>query len=379
MPNNFDFGGDEIDITNVEPKQPDTGNELPDEIVVEDIIPATNENNQPPVDEGQPPVIIPAEETTVTPVVNEQTLNDELVFDYLSKLQGREIKSFEDLVVKETADNPLDSDPYMKELYEWRQKTGRTVEEYFEFQKDWDQENDLTVARKLLQTKYPDFDESEIDFEMRKITPTEDDYDDDLIAKKIELKKLATEGRAEFKKLQANLGDPTEVRYSPEVQNDLDLAKAVKEDYEVNQQRLAEYGQSIVKASSELQTIPLRITDDLTINYSVSEDSRKSLPELMAAMPSWHNEDGSWNHKKVVEDGIKATHFDEIMKLATEQAYNAGLEAALKQGNNSTPVGSVPVSSQNINKPNEIQVEGEEDLFNQRGTKMKFGFRGNKN
>lgn len=376
MPNKFDFGGDEIDITNVEPRQPDTGNELPDEIVVEDIIPSTDENNQPPVDEGQPSVIIPAEEAIVTPVVTEQTLNDELVFDYLSKLQGREIKNFEDLVVKETAPNPLDADPYMKELYEWRQKTGRTVEEYFEFQKDWDQENDLVVARKLLQTRYPDFDESEIDFEMRKITPTEDDYDDDLIAKKIELKKLATEGRAEFKKLQADLGNPTEVRYSPEVQYDLDLAKAVKEDYEVNQQRLVEYGQSITKASLELQTIPLRITDDLTINYSVSEDIRKSLPELMASMPAWHNEDGSWNHAKVVEDGIKATHFDEILKLATEQAFNAGLEAALKQGNNSTPPSSTPSSSQNINKPNEIQVEGEEDLFNQRGTKMKFGFRG---
>jgi hypothetical protein len=375
--NKINFG-DDVDITGIEQRGPEKqANELPDEVIVGGESNDNPDNNQPPADQGQPPVETNTggDEPPVDnqpPVENQIELNDDLVFEYLSKSQGKEIKSLDDLIVREEV-NPLDNDPYMKGLFEWRQKTGRNVEEYFEFQKDWSKENDLTVARKYLQIKYPNFDDSEIDYEMRKITPTEEDYEDDAIAKKIELKKLATEGRAKFTEFQADLGNPTEVRYSPEVQQDLELAKLVKQDYQSNQQRLAEYGQGIVQASQNMQTIPLKITEDLSIDFAVSEDRRKSLPEMIGTMPNWHNEDGSWNHAKVVEDGLKALYFDEILKVAVDQAFNAGQEAVLKQGNNTVTTNPTPMSSENNNRAKDIVVEGQDDLFNKRGHQIRFG------
>lgn len=307
------------------------------------------------------------------PTDNTVELNEQQVFEYLSKTQGREIKSYEDLVVKEAAVNPLDSDPYTKAFFEWRQKTGKTIEEFAAFNKDWSKENDLKVAEEFLKATYPDFTQDEIDFKMKKLIPSEYDDEDVAFEKRIALKEMASQGRATFEALKADLGSSALVNYPDEVKSDLELARAVKEDYQENQKNLVAYTQGIVSASNDIQALPLKINDDLTINFNISEDRRKSLPQMIATMPEWHNEDGSWNHQKVVESGIKALYFDEILKTATEQAFNAGKESILKQGNNTQLEQPNPADANQQPQNNTIIVEGNENFMHSRGTKIRFG------
>lgn len=392
--NNFKFG-DDLEITAEQmataAQQGKTGTaQLPDEIEVN--MEGQSSDDQQPQETQEQQVIetpVSTDATIVPETTTEQNqpntsstdtvveLNDQQVFEYLSKTQGREIKSYDDLIVKETTANPLDSDPYTKAFFEWRQKTGRTIEEFAQFNKDWSKENDLKVAEEFLKMTYPDFTQDEIDFKMRKLTPSEYDDEDAAIEKRVALKEIASKGRQTFESMKADLGNPLAVNYSEEVQADLNLAKAVKEDYAENQKNLVEYTQGIINASNNTQSIPLKINDDLVINYNISEDKRKSLPEMIATMPEWHNEDGSWNHQKVVESGIKALYFDEILKTATEQAFNAGKESILKQGNNTTIAEPTPVIANQQPQNNEIIVEGNEDFLRHKGTKIRFGRRFN--
>lgn len=392
--NNFKFG-DDLEITAEQmataAQQGKTGTaQLPDEIEVN--MEGQSSDDQQPQETQEQQVIetpVSTDATIVPETTTEQNqpntsstdtvveLNDQQVFEYLSKTQGREIKSYDDLIVKETTANPLDSDPYTKAFFEWRQKTGRTIEEFAQFNKDWSKENDLKVAEEFLKMTYPDFTQDEIDFKMRKLAPSEYDDEDAAIEKRVALKEIASKGRQTFESMKADLGNPLAVSYSEEVQADLNLAKAVKEDYAENQKNLVEYTQGIINASNNTQSIPLKINDDLVINYNISEDKRKSLPEMIATMPEWHNEDGSWNHQKVVESGIKALYFDEILKTATEQAFNAGKESILKQGNNTTIAEPTPVIANQQPQNNEIIVEGNEDFLRHKGTKIRFGRRFN--
>jgi hypothetical protein len=55
-------------------------------------------------------------------------VNEASVKKFLSEKLGREV-SLEDFT-KEPSTNPLDSDPYMKEIYDWRTKTGRPIEDF---------------------------------------------------------------------------------------------------------------------------------------------------------------------------------------------------------------------------------------------------------
>jgi hypothetical protein len=51
-------------------------------------------------------------------------------------------------------------------------------------------------------------------------------------------------------------------------------------------------------------------------------------------MPHWRNEDGSWNHRAVVEDGIKIQNFDKMVQLAYEQGLNSGKDELIKETKN---------------------------------------------
>ena len=85
-----------------------------------------------------------------------------------------------------------------------------------------------------------------------------------------------------------------------------------------------------------LRSLKLNLSDDLSIDFKVSEQERKDVVDTIESMPHWRNEDGSWNHQAVVEDGVKIKYHDKIVKLAYEQGINAGKEALLKETKNNT-------------------------------------------
>lgn len=300
---------------------------------------------------------------------NKVEINDELALKYLNEKLGKQVNSFDELI-EVKVENPLDDDPYLKSLYEWRQKTGRPIEEFQKYQKDYNSVDDFEVVRELLQLEYPTLTSDEIQLELERYAP--DDLDDDREAayKKLELKKLATRGREVLSSFKADLEKPSEALLSPELKQDLELARTVKENYARQQEETKVYSENIRLSSQKTETFEINLGDDLKLNFRIPDESKKELPTLIETMPHWRNEDGSWNHQAVVNDAIKIKHFDDMLKLAYEQGLNSGKEELIAETKNIT-LDSVNITPQH-NSSAKVQIEGLDDYLGNRGVKLRF-------
>lgn len=269
-----------------------------------------------------------------TQVQVQAEVTEDNVFNFLSEKLGREIKSISDL--QPTVKDPLEEDTYLKQLVEWRKTTGRPIEDWVKYQKNYSELSDLEIVRETLQHKFPMLTPDEIDMELGKYIPDEDmDTDSQIASKKIEMKKLAYEGRQLLEKLKLDLGSPTEgFGLSEEIKADLEIARQAKEAQAANSQNIQAYSQGITSAASSLDKISIKLTDDFSIDYIVSDQIKKDLPDFINTMPHWRNENGEMNYKAVVEDSLKIKHIDDIIKLVYEQGVNVGQDNILKKGNN---------------------------------------------
>jgi hypothetical protein len=299
-------------------------------------------------------------------------INDELVLKRLSEKLGRSITSLDEL--NTTKEDPLEKDPYLKALAEWRNKTGRPIEDWIKYQKDYSKVNDLDVARELLQHEYPTLTEDEIQFELkRNFISSETDLDDEISAKSLDLKKYASRGRAVLGELVSKLDTPSMTNLPPEIEKEVNYSRKVREHFEKADKDQESYLSSIKQFSSKAESLPLKLSDDLTINFKLPEETRKSLPNIIENAPHWRNEDGSWNHEAVVKDAIKISHFEDMMRLAYEQGVNSGKDSLIKDAKNVTLDGR---NSSEANLPNSskgIVIEGLDDYLGNKGVKMRFG------
>lgn len=325
-------------------------------------------NDQPVVDEPSGSSL-KTDDDPEQVVQTQLEVNDDLVAKYLSEKLGREV-SLEDLA-KEPEANPLESDPYMKEIYEWRKKTGRPVEDFVKFQKDFSQVGDLEVAREFLQLEYPNSTKDEIDLELKKFITSEDDFDDEVAQKNWELKKYATKGRAELEKLKANLGQPSASPLPAELQEKINFADQIRNQLDSNKQMQEDYDKAIKQSAQKVDKITLNLGEGKSIDFLVSEQSRKEIPDMIAQMPHWRNEDGSWNHEAVVKDGIKIKSHDAMIKLAYEQGLNAGKDDIIRETKN-TNLNDTGSSAQPV-KPSNRPVY--EDEVGNQNIKVRFGKR----
>tara|TARA_R110000796_G_scaffold59371_4_gene136841 strand:- start:14224 stop:15459 length:1236 start_codon:yes stop_codon:yes gene_type:complete len=302
-------------------------------------------------------------------------ISDELHLKYLSEKLGREIKSLDDLTPAE-ATNPLDSDPYLKGLAEWRDKTGRPIEDWIKFQKDYTKVSDEQVAREFLQLQYPELTPEEINLEVnRKYLSSEDDFDDDRDIKNLELKKIASQGRKELQKLVSDLGNPTPANYTPEVQQDLDLAKQYKTLVKQNEDANKQYNQNIVSKASELKSIKLDLADGVSLDFKLPEGSDKNLVNHINNAPSWKTEDGNWNHEAIVRDTAIISNYENMLKLAYEQGKNSGADDVIREAKNTTLDSKSSSGSAIPNQNSGVQIEGLDNYLGKRGMSIIRGKR----
>tara|TARA_R110000851_G_scaffold291462_2_gene445813 strand:+ start:7995 stop:9188 length:1194 start_codon:yes stop_codon:yes gene_type:complete len=296
-------------------------------------------------------------------------VSNEDYFKNLSEKLGREVSSFDDLNQK--TENPLDKDPYLKSLSEWREKTGRPLEDWIKFQKDYSKMEDIDVAREILQVRYPELDESGIELELEQYIAVEEDLDREQAMKTHQLKKLAIEGRRELGELKSALDLPDTSVLTPEIQSQLKFVEEIKADVKVSTENQKFYDTKISETSSALETIELNLGEDLKLDFKVSEEDKKGMPDMIATMPRWRNEDGSWNHKAVVEDGVKLKNFDKMLQLAYEQGVNSGTDNVIKDAKNSTLGNQDNKGSQQGNRQKGDIIEGGIDQLLEKKT-LKF-------
>lgn len=367
----MDGDGEYLDFSNASPADLPENIDLEsqDEPVIEPVNPAPENtgNDELPENSSLKP------ESQEPPIQNELNnkveINDELALKYLNEKLGKQVNSFDELI-EVKVENPLDDDPYLKSLYEWRQKTGRPIEEFQKYQKDYNSVDDFEVARELLQLEYPTLTSDEIQLELERYAPDELDDDREAAYKRLELKKLATRGREVLSSFKADLEKPSEALLSPELKQDLELARTVKENYAKQQEETKVYSENIRLSSQKTETFEINLGDDLKLNFRIPDESKKELPTLIETMPHWRNEDGSWNHQAVVNDAIKIKHFDDMLRLAYEQGLNSGKEELIAETKNIT-LDSVNNTPQ-PNSSAKVQIEGLDDYLGSRGVKLRF-------
>jgi len=121
-----------------------------------------------------------------------------------------------------------------------------------------------------------------------------------------------------------------------EQQDAIALAQQVRADNLTSTQKQDAYNIGITQASTSLEAIDLKLSDDLTIKYNIPVEVKKGLPKMVAEMPHWYNEDGTYNHSNVVKDVAKVTNFEAMVKAAFEQGKSVGAESRIKAGGNIT-------------------------------------------
>jgi len=294
-------------------------------------------------------------------------LNNKAVEEYLSEMLGKKF-SIEDLS-KEPEVNPLESDPLLKELYEFRSKTGRSVEDWLQFQKNYDEVSDLDVVREFLQHKYPTFTEEELRQELSDYAESEYDLDDEASRKRLRLKKLAIEGRETLKGFKSKLGDASLAKLPEEVQNKLKFAEEVEQSMQTTQKAQEDYTKAVRDAVESTEVLKLDLGDS-ELDFLITPEYRKEVSRTIEEMPHWRNSDGSWNHKAVVEDGIKIKYHGEMLKLAYEQGLNAGKDSIIDETKNTNfdDKGS-------INQPNAPKRGSKIDDFDKIIGKQTIGLR----
>jgi hypothetical protein len=294
-------------------------------------------------------------------------VNEASVKKFLSEKLGREV-SLEDFT-KEPSTNPLDSDPYMKEIYDWRTKTGRPIEDFIKFQRDFKDVADLEIAREFLQLEYPNSTSDEINIELRRFTTSEDDLEEEVAQKNWELKKYATKGRSELDKLKSSLGEPNTSAQPAEIQEKISFADKFKSQTTSNIKLQEDYDKAIKDTALSVEKMSLNLDGESSIDFLVSEESRKSIPDTISQMSHWRNEDGSWNHKAVVEDGLRLTNFDAMIKLAYEQGVSSGKDGIIRETKNVNlnDTGSSAQPTRSFDRP----VYEDESV--KQGLKVRFG------
>ncbi len=295
----------------------------------------------------------------------DKPIEEQKIIDYLNEKYGKEYSNLDEFNTVKEADDPLKDNPYLKGLAEWSERTGRPIEDYVKFQKDYKEMSDNDVVREYLQMKYPTLTDSDINVEMNKYISAEFDSDEDVASKRLELKKISTSARSELDKLRTDLDKPLpkqSTELPTEVQKNLEVLKEIQTKFETNKQEQDTYRDNISQVSQDTRVLPLKLSDDLSLNFNINEVSRGEVSEFIQQMPHWTNEDGSKNVKAVVEDGIKIKHFDRIIQLVYEQGINSGKDSLIEQSKNST-----------LGKQN---TKGGSDLSGKEGAQIEGGTEG---
>jgi hypothetical protein len=281
-----------------------------------------------------------------------QVPTEEQALKILSEKLGRPLS------LEELSTTPLE-DPYIKALYEWRQKTGRPIEDWVKFNKDYSKLDDKTVVREYLQQKYPTFDESDIEMELEQHFPQEDDLEEEAKAKKLSLKKLAIEARESLSKMTSSFGEVSESSLTPELKEKVKFAEEASSFFKQNQDFQKAYVKGVDEVTSTLDSISLKLSEDLDISYKLSDEAKKSLPDLIKTTPTWSNEDGTPNFEAIAKDAVKIHHFDEIVKIAFEQGVSKGKDELSRDMKN-IPTGGVreTFTVQGSQGKGSIEIEG---------------------
>lgn len=251
--------------------------------------------------------------------------------------------------------------------YTWAEKTGKSPEEFFKLQKDWEKENPDVVLKEHYKTKYSYLSEAEIDHLLQKEFGDDEFSDEPDMDKVIGKKKAVAEAVAYFNQQKQEMGigvkkdAPAEIPQQYEeayefYQTQMQVAEQQKESRVQYLKDLSEYHKSFdgIEVTANVEVNGMK--KDVSFKYSPNDTEKRKITEAQSDVSKLFAQFGEIQNGQMVIKNQKGL-LDLLAKASVQQNYEKFL---IEQG---VAMGIESLVKNDLKRPN-LEGRGSKPLSN---------------
>ena len=271
---------------------------------------------------------------------------EDSVLKAVAEMAGLDELSKDDLLNLFTYEEPVvnDLDPSVKAIQDFISETGKTVEDWFNYQSFNPSEmDDMTVMLTDLKQNYPDLSNEDAQLLLgAKYKQNEDEYsENDIRLGKLQLKMDATNSRKELEKVRQQYAAPARKADDATAFAEADVEPIIDDQWIAN----------MSKTVDSMETLKFNVGDkDFT--FGLKSDYRSNLKKANADLENYFvqyvDDKGDWDYNKLSTHRAVVDNIDAIVKSVYQQGLSDGQGTVVKDVVN--PSSTAP-SSASVNSP----------------------------
>ena len=282
-----------------------------------------SETTQPEVEENTQPQAEESSLNTETNVEQQEDVDvDGLVLGYLSETLGMDLNSIDDLK-SSMATQQAEIDERVKVIADFVEKTGRSPEEWFQYQAINPSEmDDLTAIKMSMTSEYPDLSPEEIDMLVgSKYNLDEDLYtEDEIKLSKLQLKIDANKSRTAIDELRTSYTMPV-AKETEAVQSPID----------------EQWIEAMTNETNALEALSFDLPSG-EFNFGITDDYRGQLIDknsnLETFFDQYVDQNGQWDYDTFNSHRALVDNIDAIAKSIYQQGLSDGQRKIVDQAAN---------------------------------------------
>ena len=285
--------------------------------------PATEPQATEQVSENTQPQVEESSLNTETNVEQQEDIDvDGLVLGYLSETLGMDLNSIDDLK-SSIAPQQAEIDERVKVIADFVEKTGRSPEEWFQYQAINPSEmDDLTAVKMSMTSEYSDLSPEEIDMLVgSKYNLDEDLYtEDEIKLSKLQLKIDANKSRQSIEQLRSNYELPT-TQQTEAIQSPID----------------EQWIEAMTNETNALEALSFDLPSG-EFNFGITDDYRGQLIDknsnLETFFDQYVDQNGQWDYDTFNSHRALVDNIDAIAKSIYQQGLSDGQRKIVDQAAN---------------------------------------------
>jgi len=285
--------------------------------------PATEPQATEQVSENTQPQVEESSLNTETNVEQQEDVDvDGLVLGYLSETLGMDLNSIDDLK-SSIAPRQAEIDERVKVIADFVEKTGRSPEEWFQYQAINPSEmDDLTAVKMSMTSEYSDLSPEEIDMLVgSKYNLDEDLYtEDEIKLSKLQLKIDANKSRQSIEQLRSNYELPA-TQQTEAVQSPID----------------EQWIEAMTNETNALEALSFDLPSG-EFNFGITDDYRSQLIDknsnLETFFDQYVDQNGQWDYDTFNSHRALVDNIDAIAKSIYQQGLSDGQRKIVDQAAN---------------------------------------------
>lgn len=282
-----------------------------------------SETTQPEVEENTQPQAEESSLNTETNVEQQEDVDvDGLVLGYLSETLGMDLNSIDDLK-SSIAPQQAEIDERVKVIADFVEKTGRSPEEWFQYQAINPSEmDDLTAVKMSMTSEYSDLSPEEIDMLVgSKYNLDEDLYtEDEIKLSKLQLKIDANKSRQSIEQLRSNYELPA-TQQTEAVQSPID----------------EQWIEAMTNETNALEALSFDLPSG-EFNFGITDDYRGQLIDKNSNLETYFDQyvdqNGQWDYDTFNSHRALVDNIDAIAKSIYQQGLSDGQRKIVDQAAN---------------------------------------------